>query len=103
MTLVAVGLCGATVTIALRSSFLGKDNIEVFASGSKIVRGWLTGRPLLPVLLGILPETLGWFWLVALLGLVFFVLQKIRSLLDSSQVGLTIRLTKLYAYPGVRC
>jgi hypothetical protein len=93
MTLVAVGLCGATVTIALRSSFLGKDNIELFASGSKIVRGWFTGAPLLPVLLGILPETLGWFWLVALLGLVFFVLLKIRSLLDSSQVGLTVRLT----------
>ena len=73
--------------------FLGKDNIEQFASGSKIVVGWLTGRPLLPVLLGILPETLGWFWLVALLGLVFFVLLKIRSLLDSSQVGLTVRLT----------
>jgi hypothetical protein len=93
MTLVAVGLCGATVTIALRSSFLGKDNIELFASGSKIVRGWLTGPPLLPVLLGILPETLGWFWLVALVGLVFFVLLKIRSLLDSLQVGLTVRLT----------
>jgi len=45
------------------------------------------------VLLGILPETLGWFWLVALVGLVFFVLLKIRSLLDSSQVGLTVRLT----------
>src|SRR5262249_28584709 len=92
-TLFAGERCGATVTMALRSSFLGKDNIELFASGSKIVRGWLTGNPLLPVLLGILPETLGWFWLVALVGLVFFVLLRIRSSLDSSQVGLTVTLT----------
>jgi hypothetical protein len=91
MTLIAVGLSAATITVSLRSSYLGKDNIELFASGSKIVLGWLTGRPLLPVLLGILPETLGWFWLLALLGLVFFVAMKIRSSLDLAQVGLTVR------------
>ena len=92
MTLVAILLCGATVTVAMRSTYLGRDNIELFASGSKIVVGWLTDRPFLPVLLGILPETLGWFWLMALLGLVFFVLLKVGSLIDSDQVGLTVRL-----------
>ena len=92
MTLFAAGLCAATVTIALRSSYLDKDHVEVFVAAAKMVRDSLTGRPFVPVLLTILPETLGWFWLMALLGLVLFALRKIRWSFDPVLVGLTIRL-----------
>jgi hypothetical protein len=92
MSLIALGLCTTAITIALGSSYLGKENRELFASGTKIMVGWMTNQPFVPVLFGYLPATVGWFWLVALTGLVFSVLRNMRWRFDSAGVGPLIRL-----------
>jgi hypothetical protein len=92
MSVVALGLCATTITLAFGSSYLGKDNRELFVSGTKIMRAWLTDQSFVPVLLSILPSTVGWFWLLALVSLVFLILINIRWSFNSARVGPLVRL-----------
>jgi hypothetical protein len=92
MSVIALGLCAATITVAMGSSYLGKENRELFVSGTKIMRAWQTNQPFVPVLLGILPTTVGWFWLLALVSLVLSILIHIRWNFNSARVGPLVRL-----------
>jgi hypothetical protein len=92
MTVVALGLCATTITIALGSSYLGKENRELFASGTKIMVAWMTYQPFALVLLSYLPRTVGWFWLLALAGLVFSILINVRWRFDATRPGPLVRL-----------
>ena len=100
MSVVALGLCATTITLAFGSSYLGKDNRELFVSGTKIMRAWLADQSFVPLLLSILPSTVGWFWLLALAGLVFFILVNIHFSFHSAGLGPLVRLITVWLILG---